>query len=61
MLPPPPQYEEDSKETESKKVSLLLSSLMKPKLPLKLHSLIVHAAFAAVIEVKTEPDKQVSC
>ncbi|XP_077778995.1 uncharacterized protein LOC144326329 [Podarcis muralis] len=33
-------------------------SLKKPKLPLKLHSLIVHAAFAAVIEVKTEPDKQ---
>ncbi|CAI5799432.1 XP_028572535.1uncharacterized protein LOC114590431 [Podarcis lilfordi] len=38
--------------------SLYQLSLMKPKLPLKLHSLIVHAAFAAVIEVKTEPDKQ---
>ncbi|XP_053230759.1 uncharacterized protein LOC128406912 [Podarcis raffonei] len=32
-------------------------SLMKPKLPLKLHSLIVHAAFAAVVEVKSEPDR----
>ncbi|XP_032993822.1 uncharacterized protein LOC117040261 [Lacerta agilis] len=38
--------------------ALFQLSLMKPKLPLKLHSLIVHAAFAAVIEVKTEPDKQ---